>query len=152
MLDPTKLFLIMATLSSFFANTLKADTTESNDLMSALSSRSTIVLDADFKIPANTLTVFANAQSRPGRQCWFALKNRLSTDLVLSKNSVISLSNTHRTPSVMSPFHEIVIASPSPIYSLNCKVDKHFESGGPGAATVSQLIKAFAGSAEVNVH
>ena len=152
MLDPTKLFLMMATLSAFFANTLKAATTDSNDFMNVLSNRSTIVLSADFTIPANTLTVFANAQSRPGRQCWFALKNRLTADLVLSKNSVITLSNTHRTPSVMSPFHEIVIASPSPIYSLNCKADKHLESGGPGAATMSQLIEALAGSAEVIVH
>ena len=152
MLDPTKLFLIMATLSAFFANTLKAATTDSHDIMSALSIRSTLVLTTDLTIPANTLTVFANAESRVGRQCWFAMKNRLDADLVLPKNSVITLSNAHRAPSAMSPFHETVIASPSPIYSLNCKADKYFESGVPGVATISQLIDAFAGSAEVNVH
>lgn len=152
MLDPTKLFLIMATLSAFFANTLKAATTDSNDIMNSLSSRSTLVLTTDLTIPANTLTAFANAESRAGRQCWFAMKNRLAADLVLSKNSVITLSNAHRAPSAMSPFHETVIASPSSIYSLNCKADKYFESGVPGVATISQLIDAFAGYAEVNVH
>jgi len=152
MLDPTKLFLIMATLSAFFANNLKAATNDSNDLMSSLSSHSTLVLTTDLVIPANTLTVFANAESRAGRQCWFAMKNRLTADLVLSKNSVITLSNAHRAPSALAPFHETVIASPSPIYALNCKADKYFESGAPGVATISQLIDAFAGFAEVNVH
>jgi hypothetical protein len=151
MLDPTKLFLIMATVSAFFANNLRAAPSDANDLMSELSSQSTLVLSADFKIPANTLTVFANTQTRAGRQCWLTLKNRLSADLLLSKNSVINLSNTHRTPSIMSPIHEVVIAGPSPIYSLNCKADKHFEFGSPATASLSQLIAAFAGSAEVNV-